>query len=78
MEQDAWSVIDQGVQQRGPGARGQRAGAFGVSYAMMIEWAIQSGSSLVHGHAWEARRGVCQDMAHVAIGALRWTGVPAR
>lgn len=28
--------------------------------------------------AWEARKGVCQDMAHIAIGALRAVGIPAR
>ncbi|MDR2723420.1 MAG: transglutaminase family protein [Cellulomonadaceae bacterium] len=28
--------------------------------------------------AWNARRGVCQDMAHLAIGALRSVGIPAR
>jgi transglutaminase-like putative cysteine protease len=28
--------------------------------------------------AWAQRRGVCQDMAHVAIGALRCVGIPAR
>ncbi|HVT65777.1 MAG TPA: transglutaminase family protein [Mycobacteriales bacterium] len=28
--------------------------------------------------AWEARRGVCQDFAHVAIVALRAMGVPSR
>jgi transglutaminase-like putative cysteine protease len=28
--------------------------------------------------AWEARRGVCQDMAHIALGALRAVGIPAR
>ncbi len=28
--------------------------------------------------AWEARQGVCQDMAHIAIGALREVGIPAR
>jgi len=41
----------------------------------------QSGSTQVHGHAadaWAARTGVCQDMAHVALGALRTAGVPAR
>jgi transglutaminase-like putative cysteine protease len=40
-----------------------------------------SGSTKVHGHAqdaWAARKGVCQDMAHVAIGALRIADVPAR
>ncbi|AUZ87164.1 transglutaminase family protein [Arthrobacter agilis] len=28
--------------------------------------------------AWAERKGVCQDLAHVAIGALRSLGVPAR
>ncbi|WDF34777.1 transglutaminase family protein [Arthrobacter agilis] len=28
--------------------------------------------------AWAARKGVCQDLAHVAIGALRSLGIPAR
>lgn len=28
--------------------------------------------------AWAARTGVCQDMAHLALGALRALGVPAR
>jgi transglutaminase-like putative cysteine protease len=28
--------------------------------------------------AWEQRAGVCQDMAHVALGALRSVGIPAR
>jgi transglutaminase-like putative cysteine protease len=28
--------------------------------------------------AWEERRGVCQDIAHVALGALRSVGIPAR
>ncbi|MCL1869174.1 MAG: transglutaminase family protein [Promicromonosporaceae bacterium] len=28
--------------------------------------------------AWTARKGVCQDMAHLAIGALRSVGIPAR
>ncbi len=28
--------------------------------------------------AWAARKGVCQDMAHIAIGALRAVGIPAR
>lgn len=29
-------------------------------------------------HAWEAKNGVCQDIAHVTIGALRAVGIPAR
>ncbi|WP_345752624.1 transglutaminase family protein [Microbacterium rhizophilus] len=28
--------------------------------------------------AWEARKGVCQDIAHIALGALRSVGIPAR
>lgn len=28
--------------------------------------------------AWEAGAGVCQDLAHVTIGALRWARIPAR
>ncbi|GAA4183084.1 transglutaminase family protein [Gryllotalpicola kribbensis] len=28
--------------------------------------------------AWEARRGVCQDIVHIALGALRSVGIPAR
>jgi len=28
--------------------------------------------------AWEHRKGVCQDIAHLAIGALRSAGIPAR
>jgi transglutaminase-like putative cysteine protease len=39
------------------------------------------GSTQVSGHAadsWDARAGVCQDMAHLVIGGLRQVGVPAR
>ncbi|GAA1700909.1 transglutaminase family protein [Microbacterium sediminicola] len=28
--------------------------------------------------AWEARKGVCQDIAHIVLGALREVGIPAR
>lgn len=28
--------------------------------------------------AWDARKGVCQDIAHIALGALREVGIPAR
>ena len=28
--------------------------------------------------AWEARKGVCQDLAHITLGALREVGIPAR
>jgi transglutaminase-like putative cysteine protease len=39
------------------------------------------GSTGVHtfaAEAWEARKGVCQDMAQLAVGALRSIGIPAR
>ena len=32
----------------------------------------------VAADAWEAGAGVCQDLAHVSLGALRWAGIPAR
>ena len=32
----------------------------------------------VGAEAWEARKGVCQDMAHLSVGALRSVGIPAR
>jgi transglutaminase-like putative cysteine protease len=40
-----------------------------------------SGSTTVDAlaaHSWSERRGVCQDIAHIAIGALRSVGIPAR
>ena len=39
------------------------------------------GATAVHtpaAEAWDARTGVCQDMAHLAVGALRSVGIPAR
>ncbi len=30
------------------------------------------------GDAWAQRKGVCQDIAHLALGALRSVGIPAR
>jgi transglutaminase-like putative cysteine protease len=39
------------------------------------------GATGVHttaAEAWAGRRGVCQDIAHLALGALRSVGIPAR
>ncbi|MCV2393942.1 transglutaminase family protein [Actinotalea sp. M2MS4P-6] len=39
------------------------------------------GVTAVHStaaHAWTERKGVCQDMAHLSVGALRSIGIPAR
>jgi transglutaminase-like putative cysteine protease len=41
----------------------------------------ETGSTTVDAfaaHSWKERHGVCQDMAHIAIGALRSVGIPAR
>jgi transglutaminase-like putative cysteine protease len=40
-----------------------------------------TGVTQVHStakEAWAERRGVCQDIAHIALGALRSVGIPAR
>lgn len=40
-----------------------------------------TGATAVHTRAqdaWDAREGVCQDMAHLTVGALRTVGIPAR
>lgn len=55
--------------------------------AHAIAEAIGDGVEYMHGitgvhstamEAWEARKGVCQDIAHVTLGALRAVGIPAR
>lgn len=41
----------------------------------------RTGVTDVHTHAvdaWKKRAGVCQDMAHLAIGGMRTLGIPAR
>lgn len=55
--------------------------------ARAIAEAIGDGVEYMHGitgvhstasEAWEARKGVCQDIAHITLGALREVGIPAR
>ncbi len=54
-----------------------RAVCAAISEAM--EYAPGStGVQTVAAEAWEAKRGVCQDFAHLGIGALRSLGIPAR
>lgn len=63
-----------------------RCGDAGRAALEICQWVGRSieyvpGVTGVHStaiEAWEARRGVCQDIAHVAIGALRSIGLPAR
>lgn len=44
-----------------------------------VEYVV--GETHVHSHAadaWDLKAGVCQDLAHLTIGALREAGIPAR
>ncbi len=54
-----------------------RAIAVAVGEAMEYESGV-TGVRTTASEAWGARVGVCQDIAHVAIGALRAAGIPAR
>ncbi|MGH1523906.1 transglutaminase family protein [Leifsonia sp. L25] len=51
--------------------------AAAIGEAMTYESGV-TGVRTTAREAWEARGGVCQDIAHVAIGALRSAGIPAR
>lgn len=55
--------------------------AVAICDALRAEVEYVPGVTAVHTpavEAWAARTGVCQDMAHLAVGALRSVGVPAR
>ncbi|MCL2423544.1 MAG: transglutaminase family protein, partial [Micrococcales bacterium] len=52
-----------------------------VCEAVRAQMSYIPGVTTVHTpacEAWAARAGVCQDIAHLAVGALRSTGIPAR
>jgi transglutaminase-like putative cysteine protease len=58
---------------------GRAAHAISVAVGDAVEYMY--GVTGVHStaaEAWEARKGVCQDMAHITLGALRSVGIPAR
>jgi transglutaminase-like putative cysteine protease len=60
-----------------------RPGAAAHEIAVAVGNAVEymHGITGVHStaaEAWEARKGVCQDIAHVTLGALREVGIPAR
>jgi transglutaminase-like putative cysteine protease len=68
-------------------AEAKRSSANPHEAALLIAKAVhdrieyQRGVTGVHStgiEAWTAGKGVCQDFAHVAIGALRSVGIPAR
>jgi len=55
--------------------------ALAICQAIHDRIEYMSGVTGVHttaAEAWEHRKGVCQDITHLAIGALRSAGIPAR
>lgn len=64
------------AQHEHPG-RAAHAIAQAVGDAVEYMHGITGVHSTAH-EAWEARKGVCQDIAHVTLGALREVGIPAR
>jgi len=57
------------------------AAAEAICRAVREELEYVPGVTAVHtpaAEAWAARKGVCQDMAHLSLGALRAVGIPAR
>ena len=55
--------------------------ALQISRAVHDTMTYTSGVTEVHttaAQAWHARQGVCQDYAHMVVGALRHVGMPAR
>jgi transglutaminase-like putative cysteine protease len=68
-------------------ARAETAGLAPAEAARRVcEWVAEvldymPGATGVHtsaAEAWDVGQGVCQDMAHVAVGVLRALGIPAR
>ena len=58
---------------------GRAAHAIAMTIGDAVEY--MHGITGVHStasEAWEARKGVCQDIAHITLGALREVGIPAR
>ncbi|MDE0546607.1 transglutaminase family protein [Microbacterium sp. C7(2022)] len=58
---------------------GEAAHAIALAIGDAMEY--MHGVTGVHStatEAWEARKGVCQDIAHITLGALRAVGIPAR
>ncbi|MEZ3160378.1 transglutaminase family protein [Microbacterium sp. BWT-B31] len=58
---------------------GHAAHAIAVAVGDAVEYmhGITGVHSTAH-EAWEVRKGVCQDIAHITLGALREVGIPAR
>ncbi len=54
-----------------------RAICVAISQAVQYMHGI-TGVHSTAAEAWEARKGVCQDITHITLGALREVGIPAR
>jgi transglutaminase-like putative cysteine protease len=57
------------------------AAALAVCEFVRSEVTYQTGATGVQSdalHAWDQRKGVCQDISHLAVGMLRKMGLPAR
>ena len=60
---------------------GPHDAALAISAAVHDAMTYDQGSTGVHtlaAEAWAERRGVCQDYAHLVVGALRHVGLPTR
>ena len=63
--------------------RSDTPGDAAAAIARMVGEQVDYMSGVTHVHtlareAWEAKQGVCQDIAHITIGALRSVGIPTR
>jgi transglutaminase-like putative cysteine protease len=57
------------------------AAALAICEFVRSEVTYQTGATGVQSdalHAWDQRKGVCQDISHLALGMLRQMGLPAR
>ena len=62
-----------------PGTPGEAALAICTAIGESVEYMPGvTGVTTTAAEAWEHRRGVCQDITHLALGALRAVGIPAR
>lgn len=78
--QPAEDLVEQAKEIAGRAA-GPDAAAMEIARLVGEEISYASGSTHVlttAAESWEARSGVCQDIAHVTLGALRSVGIPAR
>lgn len=64
-------------------AKGAKPGVVAMDLLKQVHEAVEyeggvTGVRTTAREAWVHRRGVCQDISHIALGALRASGIPAR